>query len=995
MSRLALTALLLLTGCAGDPVPPGAEPLPDGTTVAVRGHREVLLTGEVVLPRFQGERRPGLCLTVPAGVDTSQWRGAVFFLEGRHPGLDPGPPTLRVDDVVCFERPPVGGAEEPGDAPPRQLCGWVEDPYDGAVYRLPCRLVVLEPESPARGEILERVGRAVAGRFETSRTAFFATLEELARRAEGEGLPWLAARIDLIGVHYRLHEGDEADRRRAAAVLDALPSWTEAPAAAPLRGDALYLAGMAELERGRLEPAWQSFLEAGELYRQSLEANRLAAVNGQAMVLIRVGAVRDGLLRLERALASCREGRGGDPPPAGAGADGAPCAPLPHLDARGMAAWMVLLDPTAGTGELARAAAELDALHRQEALEPQERANHLVNLALLQARQGRDPTTALERATALADPEDSRRAELLAAWGHMTRALHELSRPRGDLAAATELCRRLTREAPTPRLDAWAHSCLGRIHERRGEPLAAAWMLGRALQLHGRATPARLGRLLPLGPGQRADDHYRAARVALELGQPDRAWRLLRALDHLPERGAEPDSTDGQGQLRGPEPTLETPPDPRRALAPLDAVEAMAPPATAPLADYRAFVLEDEIFLLHRRSVGSTVDGTEGTGTVGADSVSANTVSLTRRTPLPAGGLTELLADLRHALAHRTPDDGEWRRLLTPLAGALWPTEALGGDETGDAAGGGWAGKPPVILFALHGPLQEIPLDALPGEPDPATPAGARWLGEVAVPAVRPARLAGPVHHASETTEAPRPLVVLDPTGDLGTRRDRRELYQGSFPRSRTLVGNEARRTRVLEALPGAAWFHADTHGHFDPAFPERSSLTLADGELTVEDLTALAVDLGFANLSGCLTGRWPTSADSGRYGLAGMFASRGTGWVIASRSDLLNDLARDFNPAFYRRLAAGAPVPLAWHRALAEVRRNHPAAAWAALFLIRGSPPGGQSPMPATPFKMDEPSPAHPSPVSPVHVGAPQVRRPGTSLDTEARETPKQETRP
>ena len=179
---------------------------------------------------------------------------------------------------------------------------------------------------------------------------------------------------------------------------------------------------------------------------------------------------------------------------------------------------------------------------------------------------------------------------------------------------------------------------------------------------------------------------------------------------------------------------------------------------------------------------------------------------------------------------------------------------------------------------------------------------------------------------------------MVDPRGDLPAGRKLTETYHALFPDARILLGTTADRGAFREALPNARWLHVDSHAQYDPAFPELSSLLLADGPFTLAELGELSGPLDFANLSGCRTGRWPITADSGHFGLAGRLVQRGARWAVATRSDLDDAVAGNYNRVFYPALAAGATVPDAHARAMAEIRSHYPAAAWASFFLLRGN---------------------------------------------------------
>ncbi|MEM8997120.1 MAG: CHAT domain-containing protein, partial [Acidobacteriota bacterium] len=181
-----------------------------------------------------------------------------------------------------------------------------------------------------------------------------------------------------------------------------------------------------------------------------------------------------------------------------------------------------------------------------------------------------------------------------------------------------------------------------------------------------------------------------------------------------------------------------------------------------------------------------------------------------------------------------------------------------------------------------------------------------------------------------------RGVIVLDPLGDLAGARRQLPFYR-ELTEAPVLLGPAASVAAVEEAAAGVDWLHVDGHGRFDAAFPELSALLLADGALDMARLAQLHSVPDFVNLSGCRTGAWPRTADSGRYGLGGLLIRRGASWVIASSADLDNRLAADFNRAFYGAFFDGVGVGAAYRRALAEVALAHPAASWSNLLLLAG----------------------------------------------------------
>jgi CHAT domain-containing protein len=233
----------------------------------------------------------------------------------------------------------------------------------------------------------------------------------------------------------------------------------------------------------------------------------------------------------------------------------------------------------------------------------------------------------------------------------------------------------------------------------------------------------------------------------------------------------------------------------------------------------------------------------------------------------------------------------------------------------------------PLTLFALHGVLQGVPLAALP--------VADGWLADLTTVVVHPAGVQ-PALGDSNALDL-RPLFIVDPLQNLASGPQLLKLYRKLFPDGLYLAGAGANRAALRNGLARSSWLHIDAHGQYDPAFPELSRLCLADGPLSLIELAELPMPAHFSNLSGCQTGRWPTIAGSGHYGMAGVLARRGVRWIIASRTTLDDRLARDFNHELYQAVRQRLSVPDAYARASAAVRRHYPPPAWAALLLVEG----------------------------------------------------------
>ncbi len=927
LTAAAGLAALLLAGC-------GAEPL--ALPAVVRGHAEVEVRPDgSPVPRVLDQGKPlGLCLEVPPAMDSSRWE-ALLTLDGEPSPTGFAPAAARMERTVCFEGKLPRGLRAGAALP---LCGRLVDRFDDTERRLPCRAVRIGGDRAAHAALTQELAGLLASRAGGPLGPFLARLDALAARARDRGLPQLAVRVSLVASHFLTREGTLEALAEAGRRLDRLPAWLDRPEVSRHGAQAAYSRAELALARGNPAAAWQAYAEAERRYERIADPARFTVTMQQADLLSQAGAAREAVERLRADLAECAR---------------LPCEEPLFAYGQAQLAWLILLDPDATPGELDEAgrglARALPAIAADG--DPLQHANHRINLAYLQVRRGHDPAPHLAQARSLLAGAGSggEGRSLLLGWADLVEGLAAVRR--GDSAGALSRCGRLA-TAGDPALAARALSCTAEARRRQGDLAGADLAFAQSLARHEQGDAGSLGLRIPLGPGQRADDYAQAARVAVERGDPRRAWELLAGLDRLSaneaarrqcrERATDPAVKDRWQAIDAESAALQ------RELAALDRpasgerrrqLEGVrrglqmrlqslwrewpgCPEAAADPGDegvrFRAVALADEVLLLGRDNAGR--------------------VQVERRTRMPRDQVRELVARLGAALDRRDLDDDAWRRLAAPLAAALLPRDP--------------AQLAAVTTFALHGMLQGAPLAALPLPPGGGAP---RWLSEVTAVALQPAG----AREAAGRKPGAKPLFVVDPLGDLPGGSELVPLVRELFPGARILHREEARRDALHRALPGAAWLHLDTHGTFDPAFPELSSVELADGPLRLVELAGLPVSGRFANLSGCETGRWPFTADSGRYGLGGLLARLGVAWVVASRTDLEDRLARDFNEPFYRAIRSGRPVPAAYREALAVARRRHPAVSWAGLLLLRGARAEAEA-------EKQSPHPLAPSPVRP-----------------------------
>lgn len=905
-----LVAVLLAASACRQPPPELKAP------VVVRGHREVAAGPAGRLrPRFLGPKsRPGLCFAPPAAADTSRWQAVLTFDGEESPG-GLAAPAARAGPTLCFD----------GAIPPRlraspgvALCGRLVDRFDGTERRLPCREVAYQPEDAAPLARLEdRFQALIAARPSLTLDELRRRLDALAQEAGGT-FPLSAVRFQLVATHYLIQEGTPAALAAARQRLDRLPAWLADDAALARSLQAAQQRARLALAAGARGAAWLELQKAEERATRIADPSLLTIVMQEADLLSQAGAPDEALQRARTVLQQC-------------GSLGCAAAELAY--GRFQLAWLTLLHTDATPEQLAQAKAELraalPAVSPQR--DPREAANQRINLAYLELRTGGDPGPLLQEARRLAAAPGTGSAgrRTLTGWISLIAGLAALER--GDATAALAACGAISGE--DSELAAARLSCRGRAHRLAGDLPAAAQDLDGALRQHERMAAA-LGQRLPLGPGERAEDFARAARVAVERGDPAGAWSLLLRLDSLSaqerERARCRALARGEDALRWAAidresaailhdlsslPALASGGRERRTAEVRAALEERLrglsrewPGCPAPgEADdagvsFRAFTVEDEALLLHRDE--------------------RDQVRLERRTRWPRRARLAALHALAAGIEAGRGDAAQWRALAAPAAAALLPLhpETLG----------------PVTELALHGALQLVPPAALPLPPGCAR----GWLGEATAVALH---VAGA--RAAAGGPAGSPLFVVDPAGDLAGAERSLPAYRRLFPAARILRGGEATREAVGRALAGAEWLHIDAHASYDPVFPEMSRLQLAGGDLSLLEWSRLPAPRRFANLSGCRTASWPATADSGQYGLGGLLARLGAGWVVATRGPVPDGAADLYNQAFYRALAAGSTVPAAHASGQAALRPSYPPQVWGAILLLhaaeRGKAPG------------------------------------------------------
>jgi len=159
--------------------------------------------------------------------------------------------------------------------------------------------------------------------------------------------------------------------------------------------------------------------------------------------------------------------------------------------------------------------------------------------------------------------------------------------------------------------------------------------------------------------------------------------------------------------------------------------------------------------------------------------------------------------------------------------------------------------------------------------------------------------------------------------------------------RAAPLQGPAATVDAVTAALDGAGVVHLAAHGRVHPSNPLFTSLTFADGPLTVYDVERLQRPPRVVVLAACDVGRSTVRAGDELIGLSATFLALGTSQVVASVVPIPDAETVPLMVAFHRRLAAGTPTVPALAAAQAELGAGAPEAmAAAAGFVSIGRAP-------------------------------------------------------
>ena len=189
------------------------------------------------------------------------------------------------------------------------------------------------------------------------------------------------------------------------------------------------------------------------------------------------------------------------------------------------------------------------------------------------------------------------------------------------------------------------------------------------------------------------------------------------------------------------------------------------------------------------------------------------------------------------------------------------------------------------------------------------------------------------------TATAPDLVLGYDVGGALPFVAHEARTVAGSLG-TEPYLGQEAGAARLSAAGPRRL-VHVATHGEFRLDNPYFSTLLLADGPLTVADVTAFHLESSLVVLSGCETGLSRITRGEELMGMVSAFLQAGSASVLASRWRIDDRVTAELMDRFYAGLLAGAGKAAALRsaQAAAAARDLHPLY-WAAFALIGHSGP-------------------------------------------------------
>ncbi len=164
-------------------------------------------------------------------------------------------------------------------------------------------------------------------------------------------------------------------------------------------------------------------------------------------------------------------------------------------------------------------------------------------------------------------------------------------------------------------------------------------------------------------------------------------------------------------------------------------------------------------------------------------------------------------------------------------------------------------------------------------------------------------------------------------------------LVRAAVPDARAIVGSGATLEAFQAAASRCSILHLAAHGVFRRDNPMFSSIQLADGPLSLLDLSHTRLEAGLVTLSACNTGSAVSVGGDELLGLMRGFLAAGARNLLVSLWEVDDKSTTRLMAGFYHHLIQNKTHPaLALRKAAADIRREQPHPYFWAPFILVGS---------------------------------------------------------
>lgn len=197
------------------------------------------------------------------------------------------------------------------------------------------------------------------------------------------------------------------------------------------------------------------------------------------------------------------------------------------------------------------------------------------------------------------------------------------------------------------------------------------------------------------------------------------------------------------------------------------------------------------------------------------------------------------------------------------------------------------------------------------------------------------------VYAACRNREAPptgRAFVMAVPDPRSPNIETEAAQVASLIPNATLFSGKAASTAAFREAAGHCSILHLAAHGIFRRDNPMFSSIELADGRLSLFDLSRTRLNAGLVVLSACNTGTAVSVGGDELLGLMRGFLSSGAHNLLVSLWEVNDRSTTDFMVVFYRLLVQGCTLAGAIRGATSEMRTRHPHPYFWAPFILVGT---------------------------------------------------------